>query len=323
MTPYFALTANSQDVTELIRERLISLRVTDESGMTSDTITLSLDDRDHKHAWPEHGAQLECFLGYRETSLTRVGTYVVDELSHGGPPATLGLHGKALDMRAEFKAHKTRSWDNVTVDTIVQTIAAEHHLTPKVSLALASILLLHIDQTDESDLHFLTRIANDFGGVVKPVNGFLLFVNKGESKSVSGQQIPPVTIFTQDILTYRMTLADRGKYASVRTFYQNTDAAELVEVLVGEGKPTYTLRHPHTSAEEAAQKGRAKLTALQRGTATLSLSVIGNLDLRAEGRLNIAGIRQPVDGEWGMTRVEHSLSASGLVTTVDAEIPTR
>ncbi len=321
MTPDFTLIANSQDVTETFRDRLISLRVTDESGITSDTIEVQLDDRDHQLQWPEHGATLECFLGYRETSLIRVGRFVVDELSHRGPPATLSIHGKAVDMRAELKAHKTRSWDNVTIKTIVDTIAAEHRLTPKISLALSSILLLHIDQTDESDLHLLTRMAKEFDGVVKPVNGFLLFVNKGESKSVSGQLIAPVSISKPDILTYRMTHAERGKYASVRSFYQNTDEAELVEVLVGEGKPTYTLRHPHGTAEEASQKARAKLSALQRGTARLSLSLMGNIDIRAEGRVNVSGIRQPVDGEWVITRAEHSLSAAGLVTNAETETP--
>ena len=35
----------------------------------------------------------------------------------------------------------------------------------------------------------------------------------------------------------------------------------------------------------------------------------------------IAGIRDPVDGEWVINRVEHQLDSSGLQTRCDAEVP--
>lgn len=321
MTPDFQLIANEQFVTEIFRDRLLSLRVTDESGIKSDTIEITVDDRDHLLEWPALGAELVCSLGYREAGLSRVGVFIVDELSHSGPPSTLSIRGNATDMRAEFKQHKTRSWDNVTVESIVRTIAAEHGLIPKVSLALASILLIHEDQTDESDFHFLTRLGKDFDGVLKPTQGFLLFVNKGESKSVSGKLIPPVNVDVSNLMNYRMTHAERGKFTSVRAYQQDTAEAELVEVLVGEGTPTYSIRKPSPTLEEATEKARAKLKSLTRGTATLSLSLMGRMDLHAEGRLMLSGVRPPVDGEWAITRVTHSLDSNGLFSSVEAEVP--
>jgi phage protein D len=44
-------------------------------------------------------------------------------------------------------------------------------------------------------------------------------------------------------------------------------------------------------------------------------------ELQAEGKLRIAGIRDPVDGEWVINRVEHQLDSSGLQTRCDAEVP--
>jgi phage protein D len=46
MTPDFRIHADSQDITERIQDRLLSLRVTDEAGIKSDTVELNLDDRD-------------------------------------------------------------------------------------------------------------------------------------------------------------------------------------------------------------------------------------------------------------------------------------
>ena len=51
MTPDFNLWVEGQMITELIRNRLVSIRVTDEVGITSDTVEICLDDRDSLLVW--------------------------------------------------------------------------------------------------------------------------------------------------------------------------------------------------------------------------------------------------------------------------------
>lgn len=46
MTPDFNLWVEGQMITGLIRNRLVSIRITDEAGITSDTVEVCLDDRD-------------------------------------------------------------------------------------------------------------------------------------------------------------------------------------------------------------------------------------------------------------------------------------
>lgn len=50
--------------------------------------------------------------------------------------------------------------------------------------SLAGIHVTHLDQTEEPDLHLLTRLAREHGAVAKPVAGFLVFVPRGEAKAV-------------------------------------------------------------------------------------------------------------------------------------------
>lgn len=321
MTPDFELVANSNYASDVLRDRLLSLRVTDEADIKSDTIEIKLDDRDNLIEWPEFGDEIECFLGYKGEPLSRVGVFIVDELSHSGPPYSLSIRANATDMRSEFKQHKVRSWDNVTIQNIVDVIASEHGLIPKVSVDLSSIVLIHEDQTSESDFHFLTRLAREFDGVVKPTNGYLLFVNKGESKSVSGKLIAPVNVDISQIISYRMNQAERGKFTSVRAYQQDTSEAQLVEVFVGEGTPTYTINNPLPTLEEATLKATAKLKALSRGTASLSFSVRGNTEFHADEKVVVSGIRSLVDGEWVITSVSHSFDSSGFITSVEAEVP--
>lgn len=321
MTPDFRILADSKDITERICDRLLSLRITDEAGTKSDTVEIALDDREGMLVWPRHGVGLAVSLGFRQAGLVRMGLYVVDEVEHGGPPNTLTIRAKASDMRQSLKAPRTRVWDNVTLGDLVATIAAEHGLIPKVSEVLASVAITHLDQTEESDLHLLTRLARESGAVTKPGAGNLLFVTRGEAKSVTGRDLPIIEVPPSQVIRHRMTQADRGKYAAVLTHWHDPLIAERIPVRVGEGEPVYTLRHTYTDAEQATRAAQAKLDALQRGTGTLSLTLIGNADLMAEGKIQIKELRHGVDGEWLIQRIEHQLDNQGFVTRIEAETP--
>jgi len=321
MTPAFRILADSQDMTDRIRDRLLSLRVTDEAGIQSDTVEIKLDDRDARIAWPEHGAELEVSLGYRETGLTRMGLYVVDEVEHDGPPKALTIRANAADMRQSLKAPRTRVWDKVTLAGLVTTIAGEHGLVPRISALLAAVSYAHLDQTEESDLHLLTRLARDNSAVTKPVAGHLIFAVRGEAKSISGQKLPKIQILASQVQRYQMTQADRGRYAAVLAHWHDPVKAERVQVMVGQGEPVHTLRHTYPDHDWATRAARAKLAALQRGTGTLSLTLIGNSDLMAEAKLELKGIRERVDGEWLIQRVEHQFDNQSFVTRIEADTP--
>ena len=44
MQPQFKILANQTDITQIIQQRLISIRITDESGIKGDTLDIQLDD---------------------------------------------------------------------------------------------------------------------------------------------------------------------------------------------------------------------------------------------------------------------------------------
>ncbi len=325
MTPQFQILANSQDITNLLKPKFLSIRTTDEAGGKSDTIEITLDDRDSVIEVPPTGAELSLLLGFKEKGLIHIGLYVVDEIVHEGPPDTLIIPAKAADMKKSLKVQKSRSWDNASYDVIVRTIAAEHDLEPKVSPGLSSFVFPHVDQTNESDLHFLTRLAKQHDAIVKPVMGNLVLVPRGEAKSVSGQSLETVSLTRGDLSDqngWRYQAADRGKYDSVKAFWQNKDTSQRVEETVGSEGRAYTLRHTYPNAQEARSAAKAKLDALSRGQATLELSTaIGMPNVRAEGKIILSGVRDEIDGEWSVTRVEHTFDTSGFKTRIEAETP--
>jgi len=320
-SPIFRLLSSDTDITAAIAGRLLSLTVSDKAGQKSDTAELRLDDRGGHIELPRKGAELDVSLGY-EQALVKMGVYVVDELELNSPPATLTIRARAANMRKSLKEHKTRAFDEMTLSALVQTIATEHDLEPRIGETLAAIPIPHIDQTEESDLHLLTRLAKDHDAVAKPAGGYLLFVPRGEAKSATGKTLPALTLTPGDVSDYRVTLADRGRYQAVKANWHNTETGERIEVKVGEGKPVFTLRHTCPDAEQAKAAARGKLDALSRGTATLSLTLKpGNPQVAAESKLTLTGFRDGIDGDWTATQVDHELNDSGYSTRIQAETP--
>lgn len=322
MKPIFRVIANGADITETIKERLLKIQVTDAAGHSSDSVEIRIDDRDGKIVIPETGAKLEVFLGYEEQGLERVGIYTVDEIGLEGPSDTLIIPAKAADMKKNLKVPKSRSWDAVTFSDIVNTLAAEHGLKAKVSDDLAAILFTHLDQTNESDLHFLTRLAKQHDATVKPVMDFLVLVPRGEAKSISGATLSATSIVREDLNSWNYRSTNRGKYKAVAAHWNNTNTASKERELVGSGEPVFTIRRPFKNADEAKRAANAKRVAFERGAATLSLTLSeGKPSLQAEGKVTVSGVRDRIDADWTITKVVHDFSKSGFTTRLEAETP--
>ena len=155
----FQVIAQGVDVTAKIADRVLSIRVTDEAGYRADTLEIALDDRDNLFERPEPGAKLAVSLGYRETFLTLMGIYITDEVVMKGPPDKISIRAKAVNLGGPIREQKTRAWHEKTLEDIVTAIADEHQLEPRIAEPLKAVAYEHLDQTDESDIHFLTRIA--------------------------------------------------------------------------------------------------------------------------------------------------------------------
>ena len=340
MTPAFRIVVDGhQDVTAAIRERLLSLRVSDEEGYKSDTVEIRIDDRGLPGRTggtvelPRRGAVLTVELGYsaggrlagleKDSGRVLMGRYTVDEVELSGPPATLTIRAKAADMRAALKQRRTRSWHQVLLGDLIETIARQYGLDARVAKELAKIVLPHVDQTDESDLHLLTRLAEQYDAAARPGNGRLVFARRGAAMSATAGPLAAVRIAREQTSDYRVTLADRPGYRSVRAYWYDTAAGRRVEVTAGEGEPVYALRDDHTDEATARAAAQARLDALGRGAGTLSLTLKPGVPIvSAESPLTLSGFRNGVDGRWIATRVSHEISGGGYSSRVEAETPT-
>jgi phage protein D len=124
---------------------------------------------------PPRGAELAVSIGWLGEALIYKGLYTVDEVGHG-PPDVIDITAHSADFREEMNVRREVSWHDVTVERVVSAIARRYDLKPMISEALIDIEIDHADQTEESDMSFLTRMAEMLGAIATVKNGCLLFI---------------------------------------------------------------------------------------------------------------------------------------------------
>lgn len=330
LKPDYKITANSSDITSTVRDRLISLRYTDEAGLESDVLEITLADNNPANPiqMPATGAELSLSIGY-DGRLDHIGVFVCDELELSGWPGEMVIraHAAVQDKtpkgKTSLRTHKSREWaKDTTLGSIVEKIAKEHGLQAAVGSDLSSIKLPHTTQTDESNLHFLVRMARKFDAVVKPADGKLTVAKRGQSKAVSGKAMSTVTLRPQDVSRWHMSVSKRETAGQVVAYWHAVKEAKRHETTAGEGEPIVRLKMHYPTEELALAAARSELERRGRQKATLSVTLPGRTDLRAETRLVMAGFRPGVDTSWVVNRAEHTLDQQGYVCTIDCEIPT-
>lgn len=359
IAPDFSLTLQGNDITHNIRARLLSLTLTDNRGFEADQLDIELDDSDGLMVMPQRNAVLSLALGWQGTQLTHKGRFTVDEVEHRGAPDTLTIRARSADFRGSLNTRREASYHDTTLGDIVQQIAARNTLTAKLAAGLDAIKISHIDQTQETDAAFATRLASLNGAVAAVKNACLLFLRPGNGTTVNGKPLPVMTITRRDGDRHNFSLADRDAYTGVTASWLNTrqpkpkkvklqrkpktqhlralqhpkakpathKAAKPAEppkgeYLVGAEDNVFTLPTVYATQAAAMRAAQAKWEKLQRGVAEFSLSLaMGRADLVPETPVQVSGFKQVIDAQpWIVSKVVHNLSNSGFTTAVELEV---
>ena len=320
MKPTYRIVADGKDITALINDRLLSLRTSDKPGMDSDDFELRIDDRDQAVALPTRGAGIEVYLGYTGQALTRLGRYTVDEIELSGPPDTMVIRGKASDMRGSGKTVRSGSWENVPLQQIVRDVAARNGWQP---VCPVQTKVPRVDQLNESDYNFITRLAKQYDCTAKLADGKLLVMPRQGGQTASGKNLSPVVLKRSDLSRYQFRLGDRNTQKAVRTKHQDKKSGALKVVQLDNddlpnGLPAvHTDRHIYPNKSAAEQAAKARLAAFNRSTAGVRLEMAGRTDVFAERSIIVQGIKPGLDGEYLAEAVEQLFTSSGWTTTVE------
>ena len=323
MKPIFKVTADDKDITDILSPRLVSLNITDETGLVSDKAEILLDNRDNILEIPPRGTNLEISLGYENQDLVLMGSYIVDNIDLSSPPSRMRIIAKASntkikDLTNKIRSPKSRSWHEYSLVGIVSKIAKEHKFISLIDEYFEKIYIAHIDQTNESDLSFLTNFARDYDAFIKFVAGKLIFAKKNKGATITGKELPKLELSINQITSWRLNILDRGKFGKVIAKYHDFATGEEKKVTIGTGEPDYEMRYTFTDQNRALEAAKAKLAEFERGISKLEISLPGNPVLSAESKIIIPDLKYLKDKEWIIEAITHDISEQGYQSTINA-----
>ncbi|HFE2889335.1 hypothetical protein SB5531_02503 [Klebsiella variicola] len=340
--PAFSILMGGKELTQL-DPRIISLELTDNRGFEADDLTIAIDDSDGLIELPPRGAELSVSLGWQGEPLVYKGVYTVDEVAHSGPPDRLEITARSADFRDEFNVKREVSWHDVTVERIVSAIARRYKLTPVISEQLMSAEIDHADQTQESDMSFLTRMADLLGAIATVKNGCLLFILPGGGVSANGKALPEFAITRSSGDRHSFRIADRDAYTGVQAYWLDLEFGKKKKVTVkarkkktqkkprssaregdyiaGEDGNVFVLRTTYASETAAQRAAAAKWQQLKRGAAEFNMTLArGRADLYPEMHGTVSGFKADInDQDWIIAKATHSIDDGGFKTQLELE----
>lgn len=320
--PSYRITLAGTDITPRINGRLISLTLREQRGLEADQLDIVLTDHDGQLAIPPRGAELQLAFGWQDEGLVDKGSFTVDEVQHTGTPDQLTIRARSADMRGQLPGKRTQSWHDLTLGEIVTTIAGRNDLEPVVAAALNGIRIGHIDQTEESDLNFLTRLGERHDAIAAIKAGRMLFTTAGEALTASGQAMPAIPLTRRDGDQHRYSVTDRDAYSGVKAYWNDTRGAERKTVLAGTDDNTKQLRPTYATEDDALAAARSEWQRIQRGLAEFELTLArGRADILPETPLTVNGYKPEIDATaWVVSEVTHNLNDGGFGTQIKCEI---
>lgn len=357
LTPQAELTIDGRRFGTQAMSRIISISLTDKRGFEADELTIELDDHDGTIAIPKTGSKITLKLGYQETGLVEKGEYIVSEFTASGSPDRLSITARAADLAEALAEQVEKSWHKQTLYQIIETIAKKHKYEYIISKDYQNQKIEHIDQTNESDASFMSRLAEQYDAIATIKNGKLLFIPAGESQTASGQPILPTTITRASGDSHSFTYSSSNSYQAVRAYYTDKKTGQKKEVIVNkdnaypnkkttqqtktvkgktfkakkkendnqkvntEGQKIKTLRHLYATESGAWSGARGAFKKIQRGVAEFSITLaVGRPDLYPETPAVVKGFKPEIDAEaWLITEVSHKIDSGGYTASIQFE----
>ena len=322
--PIFRLLANEKDITQTIKQNLISLGFDDKEGFKSDEISFKVHGI---FAKPTFGDKLELYLGWAgegeggADNMWLCGKFAVQTCERDYKEQSTEVRATAVDFAGEIKIKKRRSWENTTLFAIAGKIADENALRLKTSgedMAIRSRL-----QDGVGDLEFLYSLGKELGYLAATKNDTLILALKSGGDEADGAEtdrgLSQIELNLIDLTSLNITEANRNAYGSVTCEWQDVESGKRKQIKVGKGKQTYKMQIPEPKSDAEAYKlAQSKLNELKKGGINGRCSCMG-ANIVAGVQIKFKGAQGLEDIKFSVKSVSHTLEPSAYNIEIEFE----
>jgi phage protein D len=320
--PIWKVTLDGRDLTGLMAPRLIELTLSESRSGEADQLDISLSDHDGLLSIPKKNAKIRVSLGWSTSGLIDKGEFNVDEVEHRGAPDQITIRARSAKMDGALRTRTERSFHKKTIAEIVSTVATANNLKPVVDKVIASKVIPHIDQVEESDMAFLNRLGRRYDTVATVKDGRLLFLRIAGAKTASGARMPEMDIYRSQGDNHTYLEASRDTYTGVVVHWRDPRKATKRKVVVGVIGNAKHLRETYANEQDALEAATSEWERLRRGEATMRFSLAtGVPQLSPQYVIRFPDFKKPInEKEWLVKSISHRLGENGFVTDLELEL---
>lgn len=304
-----------------LNARILSWTLTDSSGDKADRCSITLDS-DGLSSLPMGGDEFTIVINDQNRGKFQVSTIT----EHLKPEKlTVQLTPAKFNSKDEtgWRESRKRTFKAATIGDVVTAVMSPHGYTVKIDPDLIDRPTEHLNQNEETDKQFITRLADKHDAIAKPFSDMFIFCKKGNLKEFSGKPKQSVVITSADLIknTARIDYPSNVHYKGSKASWRNPESGQSGEIKIG-GEPFYSLKEAYKTAEEAKQEATDKLQAMTRKGQTFSCSIEGRKGLFAESVLHLQGFDNPrITGAWSIDEVTLSGNRTTYTIQVSASRP--
>lgn len=303
---------NGQDVTASLKKHILGIEYTDAKDNEADGFKIRFHGENF--APPKYKDILKVWLGF-EGNLWYICSFSVLKSRLEHQTKVVSVTATPVNFSTKIKEKRTQSYENVSLEQVLQKIAKRHELSVKNSFY--NLMFLHLSQDDQSDLNFMRKVALDIGATFAIKNDTILFrPKKGGDKE---NKLPTFIIDADFTNNLYLEMLDKTLYNSATASWQSTKENKVLSVSIGSGSPVLNLRGSFQSEAEAMVKLKAKLNAENKGTVRGGFDYEG-MNIVAGGKLIIKNLP---NAQWGKEfetqQVHHKWDENGYTINVEFE----
>jgi len=143
---------------------------------------------------PSKGAVLSVEIGWERGAgvpigMWKRGSFKVDSIEWEGPPDMISITAHSADLTAEFKKRRNATYHGATLGSVTDQIAKRAGLTARCHPDLASQVVDHAEQANQSDMEFLRDLARRYDAVATVKAGALILAPVEATTTATGAEI--------------------------------------------------------------------------------------------------------------------------------------
>lgn len=302
---------------------LLSLSYRDVHHGESDELSFSVADPNGiwRSGWfIEEGTPVSAVIGFQIGLRVHCGDFVIEE-----PEAELGSGGHTMTFKAlaaytskALRTERSEGYDNMSLQDVVAKVAARNGLKPLYKGP--ALKFRRLSQSKQSDLAFLTRLAEDWGFYFSIKGTQLIFMDRTAVESATPVRILAV-VSGEATKNARLRRSSAGCYRKAELSYLDPKSGKKIKVTAEDARvksdDTLKLDDKVENREQAERLCAAKLAAANDGFATGTVEVVGDPMLVAGQIITLLPLAYGAyAGRWLVTESTHDLGPGGYSTTL-------